>query len=191
MALTYKMTFEVRYILPDVGNVRKIQFLNLPSKKRRTGHSRTQLDWILCFHCVWSLFLFSLKRTIIAEHAQSTHYHIYMASSSSSSETIRWVGFAVYMGVVFGCFLSFIGNADVYSKYRQSRLDAKDFTLMTICRIDRIISRVQQDDTSSIITNSTFLISLELTSNNNSYKQEFEEWSVPVALRPDAVIVNI
>ncbi|CAF3909634.1 unnamed protein product, partial [Rotaria sp. Silwood1] len=35
--------------------------------------------------------------------------------------------------------------------------------------------------------NSTFLISYEVTSNGNSTKQQFEEWSIPVPLKPDVI----
>ncbi len=158
---------------------------------RRIGHSRTRFDWVLCLICVRFLFLFSLKWIIIAEHAQFTYYHIGMASFSSSVEILGLLGFSTYMGITVACFGLFMGNIDVYSKYHQSEVDAKAFSLTTICRIDRIISHFLERETSSIIINSTFLISFELTSNNNSFKQQFEEWSVPIPLGPNVVIIII
>ena len=72
--------------------------------------------------------------------------------------------------------------------YQQTEVDAKVFSLKTICRIDRIISRPQEDKTSSmLIINSTFLVSFEITSNGNRSTRQFEEWSVPVPLQPDVV----
>jgi hypothetical protein len=114
-----------------------------------------------------------------------------MASSLSSIEVVGLVGFSIYMAITLFCCTIFMGNINVYSKYHQSEVDAKAFSLTTICRIDRIISHFLERETSSIIINSTFLISFELTSNNNSYKQQFEEWSVPIPLGTNVVIINI
>jgi len=112
-------------------------------------------------------------------------------ASSPTSEAVRFFGFVIYMLITVFCITLFMVNVDVYSKYHQSEVDAKAFSLPTICRIDRIISHFLEQETSSIIINSTFLVSFEWTSNNNSYKQEFEEWSVPIPLRPNMVIINI
>ena len=72
--------------------------------------------------------------------------------------------------------------------YHQAELDAKLFSLETICRIDRIISRLQENESSSmLIINSTFLVSFEISSNGNTSTRQFEEWSVPVLLQPDLV----
>ncbi|CAF1234915.1 unnamed protein product [Rotaria sordida] len=40
---------------------------------------------------------------------------------------------------------------------------------------------------SLMIINSTFLISYEVISNGNNIKQSFEEWSVPVLLKPNLI----
>ena len=75
-----------------------------------------------------------------------------------------------------------------YSRYHQTEVDAKVFSLETICRIDRVISRPHEDKPSSmLIINSTFLVSFEITSNGNRSTRRFEEWSVPVLLQPDVV----
>ncbi|CAF3575537.1 unnamed protein product [Rotaria sp. Silwood1] len=37
------------------------------------------------------------------------------------------------------------------------------------------------------ITNTTFLISFKVTSNGNSTELSFEEWSVPVPLKPNLI----
>jgi Ribonuclease G/E len=79
-------------------------------------------------------------------------------------------------------------NFESYSTYRQAERDAELFSLQTICRIDRTISRTHEDKSSSmLIINSTFLVSFEINSNGNIRTQEFEEWSVPVLLQPDVV----
>ena len=79
-------------------------------------------------------------------------------------------------------------NFQRYSMYRQTELDAELFSLKTPCRIDRIISRPQEDKLSSmLIINSTFLVSSEITSNGNRSARQFEEWLVPVPLQSDVV----
>ncbi len=112
-----------------------------------------------------------------------------MASSDSSSrEIIAAVCLYLYIAIVFGCFIIFATNINTYPMYRQTELDAKTFSLITICHIDGIISRPQEEKvSSSIIINTTFLISFEVTSNGSSTRQQFEEWSVPVPFRENVV----
>jgi hypothetical protein len=112
-----------------------------------------------------------------------------MASSDSvSREMIVSFSFGVYMVIVVCCFTVFLDNINTYPMYRQTELDAETFSLKTICHIDGIVSRPQEEKmSSSIIINTTFLISCELTSNGSSTKQQFEEWSVPVPFRENLV----
>lgn len=90
------------------------------------------------------------------------------------------------------CLSTFAGNFNTYSRYRQSQLDTKIFSLKTICRVDKVISRPQEDASSStVIINSTFLVSFELTLKGTTSRQQFEEWSVPIPLRPDMVSEDV
>ena len=112
-----------------------------------------------------------------------------MASSFYTSRDLAhlfWVIISLLLCFICACMIG--GNCLSYSTYQQAEVDAKVFSLETICRIDRIISRPQEDKGSSmLIINSTFLVSFEITSNGSRSTRQFEEWSVPVPLQPDVV----
>jgi hypothetical protein len=117
-----------------------------------------------------------------------------MASFSSvSKETMDLITFV--LGLTALCTLLFppiyMITSD-YSSYRQSKLDMKKFSLKTICRIDQIISRPQENNSSSCINiYSWFLISFEINSNGNTTRQYFDEWSVPVPPKSNVVSIRV
>ncbi|CAF3338914.1 unnamed protein product [Rotaria socialis] len=99
------------------------------------------------------------------------------------AELTLCIGFLILIAsFIFGSI------AFTYSEYHKSQYDGKTFTLETICHIDGIVSRPQEENSSSlIIINSTFLVSYEINENGNTTKHLFEEWSIPVSLQPNVV----
>jgi hypothetical protein len=130
----------------------------------------------------------------LKKHSQSMHNFIKMASFCSvprrTNSPIIDVGYMLFASIAL--FVMVYLTTTEYLAYRQSELEMKKFSLKTTCHIDRIISRPQEDKKSLLITiNTSFLISFEISSNGNSTKQHFEEWSVPVPFKSGVVSIRI
>ena len=121
--------------------------------------------------------------------AQSTHNCSGMAPPSGMlHKSLHLLCFILSYSLCTITFNVFFNNLHRYSAYRQAERDAERFSMKTICRIDRTISRTQEDkSTPMLITNTTFLVSFEIAFNGNISTQQFEEWSVPVQFQPDVV----
>ena len=114
-----------------------------------------------------------------------------MPRTSNRAEDAAKGSFVVYMGLTVMLIMIFLIGRNTYSTFLQTKMDEQVFSVKANCSINRIISRFQQDNKSaSIFVNSSFVVSVQWSTENGTVRQEFEEYMVPTPLQPNPVSVQ-